>query len=144
MPSQSARAEQNTRDWRTHAACRSKDPDLFFPTVESGPVYRRQVDEAKSVCAGCPVVSRCLAEALVRLPDGIAGGLTADERRSVHRQGQVDVEELARHARNRSETAAAGAALLAAGRSRRVVAQVSGVSERTVYRWCVRVDTATS
>jgi len=142
MRSQTERPEPNTRNWRNYAACRGTDPDLFFPTAEAGPVYRRQVAAAKSLCAGCPVVSMCLAEALVRMPDGIAGGLTAGERRATRRtrRSTVDVEELARHASNRSETAAAGAALLAAGRSRRAVAQVCGVSERTVYRWCARVE----
>lgn len=143
MPSQTARTAPNTRHWRTDAACRGTDPDLYFPAVESGPVYDRQVANAKAVCADCPVVSLCLEEALVHLPDGVAGGLTADERRAVRRPegAEADAEELARLACNRSETAAAGAALLAAGRSRRVVAQVCGVSERTVYRWCARLDT---
>ncbi len=48
--------------------------------------YRRtehaaQVAVAKAVCARCPVRAACLDEALIRIPYGIAGGLTPEERR---------------------------------------------------------------
>ena len=69
------------RDWRARAACRGSDPELFFPTAESGPVRAGQVAAAKAVCARCPVRAACLAEALARIPYGIAGGLTEYERR---------------------------------------------------------------
>ena len=54
---------------------------LFFPTAEPGPGYRAQVAEAKAVCRRCPVRADCLAEALARIPYGIAGGLTEHQRR---------------------------------------------------------------
>lgn len=76
------------RDWRSRAACLRTDPELFFPVAKSGPVHDTQVTAAKAVCAGCPVVAECLAEALVRIPDGIAGGLTAVERGALHRRHQ--------------------------------------------------------
>ena len=80
------------RDWRSDAACLGiADPDLFFPTAETGPLHDAQVAAAKAVCAGCPVVTECLAEALARIPDGIAGGLTADERRALRRRGRTAV-----------------------------------------------------
>jgi WhiB family redox-sensing transcriptional regulator len=69
------------REWRGRAACRNEPPELFFPTAESGPGYRAQVAEAKAVCRRCPVRADCLAEALARIPYGIAGGLTEHERR---------------------------------------------------------------
>jgi S-DNA-T family DNA segregation ATPase FtsK/SpoIIIE len=46
------------------------------------------------VCARCPVRSECLTDALSRIPHGIAGGLTADERRALRhpvRDGLVRV-----------------------------------------------------
>jgi Transcription factor WhiB len=73
------------RDWRTQAACLGVDPELFFPIAGAGPVDDTQVGAAKRVCRRCPVVAECLAEALARIPYGIAGGLTEDERRIVHR-----------------------------------------------------------
>jgi hypothetical protein len=49
--------------WRSLAACRSADPDLFFPISSSGQ-STAQVAEAKAVCAGCRVRRECLAFAL--------------------------------------------------------------------------------
>jgi WhiB family transcriptional regulator, redox-sensing transcriptional regulator len=72
-------------DWWRAAACRSADPELFFPiapTAASGSDIRR----AKQICASCPVSSPCLSYALARRQEqGIWGGLTDEERRSVDR-----------------------------------------------------------
>ena len=84
------------RDWRSHAACLGVDPELFFPVADAGPVRDAQVAEAKAVCAGCPVVAACLAEALARIPDGIAGGLTESERRTLRRRDRHQVTAVVR------------------------------------------------
>jgi hypothetical protein len=84
------------------------------------------------------VLAECLDEALVRIPAGIAGGLTPAERRRLYRGRAVRPvagDELVWVARGRAEVAAAGSLLLAAGRSTQAVARLCGVSERTVYRW---------
>ena len=60
---------------------RGRTRTLFFPAAESGPARDAQVAAAKAVCARCPVRAECLAEALARIPYGIAGGLTEHERR---------------------------------------------------------------
>jgi WhiB family transcriptional regulator, redox-sensing transcriptional regulator len=49
--------------WRSVAACRSADPDLFFPVSSSGRALG-QVSEAKTICARCQVRRQCLAFAL--------------------------------------------------------------------------------
>ena len=73
-------------DWRTRAACRDEDPELFFPVSEMGP-GARQVARAKAVCASCPVRAECLAYAQdAGLDNGIFGGTTEQERRSLIRQ----------------------------------------------------------
>lgn len=77
--------------WRDRAACLGVDPELFFPVADTGPAHVAQVEAAKAVCAGCPVVAECLAEALARIPDGIAGGLTAAERRALRRRDHGDL-----------------------------------------------------
>lgn len=129
-------------DWRSAAACLGTDPEVFFPVAESGSAHERQVAEAKAVCARCPVRAECLGEALASIPDGIAGGLTAVERRRLSRgRRQLTGEELVRVARTRAQVAAAGSVLLSSGRSRQVVAKVCGVSERTVYRWQAAAST---
>jgi WhiB family transcriptional regulator, redox-sensing transcriptional regulator len=67
-------------NWRVLAACRSADPDLFFPISSSGKSVE-QAAEAKAVCACCLVRRQCLAFALrTRQAHGIWGGLTAEER----------------------------------------------------------------
>jgi hypothetical protein len=79
------RTEPAGRAWRDRAACRDVDPERFFPAAEDGPGLRAQVAAAKAICARCPVRAECLAEALARIPFGIAGGLTEHERRQLRR-----------------------------------------------------------
>lgn len=68
-------------DWRYYAVCRDEDPDLFFPVSEVGPAAD-QVQQAKAVCARCPVRSECLTNAIAEgLPFGVFGGTSESERR---------------------------------------------------------------
>lgn len=67
--------------WRQLARCRGVDPEIFYPIAED------DADEAKAICALCPVREACLEHALAyREKDGIWGGLTARERRRVLRR----------------------------------------------------------
>jgi WhiB family transcriptional regulator, redox-sensing transcriptional regulator len=67
-------------NWRSVAACRSADPELFFPISNSGKSLE-QIAKAKAICAGCPVGRDCLAFALrTRQTYGIWGGATEEER----------------------------------------------------------------
>lgn len=70
-------------DWRTSAACRGMDGELFFPAD------RDTIGQAnaKAVCAGCSVLDSCLIDALdvedrsgSYSREGIRGGLTGPER----------------------------------------------------------------
>ncbi|MFE5332911.1 WhiB family transcriptional regulator [Embleya sp. NPDC056575] len=73
-------------DWRHRAACRGKDPELFFPLGDS-PAARAQANEAKDVCRRCPVMERCLTWALESGQDaGVWGGTTEEERRARKRR----------------------------------------------------------
>jgi WhiB family redox-sensing transcriptional regulator len=76
-----------TKDgWQHSAACRDKDPELFFPVSDMGP-GAQQVQQAKAVCAQCPVRSACLEYALDNgLDHGIFGGATERERRNLARR----------------------------------------------------------
>ena len=72
-------------EWRSAAACRSADPELFFPISVSGPA-REQAAEAKTICAICPVRRECLTFALrTGQLHGIWGGTTEDERAAASR-----------------------------------------------------------
>lgn len=67
-------------DWAMSAACRKGEPDELF-------VKGAEQHKAKVVCAGCPVRTECLAEALDnRMEWGVWGGLTERERRAVLRK----------------------------------------------------------
>jgi WhiB family redox-sensing transcriptional regulator len=69
-------------DWQRRAACRSEDPELFFPS----PGDWRTVQRAKAVCARCPVRTLCLAAALNGVTvTGIWGGTSGSERRALAR-----------------------------------------------------------
>ena len=129
--------------WQVHAACRGVDPELFFPEAptepssdlssdpsrepEGEPLVAAQVAAAKAVCRRCPVRARCLAEALERLPHGIAGGLTAGERRRVRAARGLGT---GRRPRWR--------VLLEGGSPPAEVARECGVSVRTVERWLAK------
>jgi WhiB family transcriptional regulator, redox-sensing transcriptional regulator len=76
----------NTRgQWWSAAACRSADPDLFFPISDSGPALE-QAAQAIAICATCRVQRECLAFALrTGQIHGIWGGTTEHERAAVRR-----------------------------------------------------------
>lgn len=73
-------------DWRHRAACRTEDPELFFPIGTTGPALL-QIEEAKDVCHRCPVSDACLMWALdTNQHDGVWGGYSEEERRSLKRR----------------------------------------------------------
>lgn len=75
------------KDWRSRAACRDVDPELFFPLGDMFPP--KQLRAAKAVCRRCEVRRQCLAWAVqTGLTDGIAGGLTEAERRTLSRRAE--------------------------------------------------------
>jgi len=67
--------------WRSLARCRGVDPGVFHPVNED------DADDAKAICALCPVLEACREYAVAaREKDGVWGGLTARERRRLIRQ----------------------------------------------------------
>jgi len=73
------------RTWQSKAACRdAPDPDIFFPAKGD------HGDQAKEVCAACPVAAPCLDFALKinrgAHDFGIYGGTTPGERADLRRQ----------------------------------------------------------
>ncbi|HVX44938.1 MAG TPA: WhiB family transcriptional regulator [Mycobacteriales bacterium] len=69
-----------TVSWAAQAACKGTDPDELF-------VQGAAQNRAKRVCAGCPVRTECLADALDnRMEFGVWGGMTERERRALLRR----------------------------------------------------------
>lgn len=66
-----------TPDQDSRAACKGKNPDLWFPERDQGP---KGGDEAKAICEGCPVIKECLAVGLSE-DFGIWGGTSPAERK---------------------------------------------------------------
>src|ERR1039457_980577 len=67
-------------DWRAGGACLRAAPELFFPLSSVGP-SAEQLNQAKTVCAGCQVRAEGLEFALApRQVHGVWGGTSEDER----------------------------------------------------------------
>jgi WhiB family redox-sensing transcriptional regulator len=71
--------------WRADAACADSDPELFFDPD--------RVDQAKAICAACPVLTRCRTDQLAWESQsrsrrfyaaGVVGGLSGSERNQTH------------------------------------------------------------
>jgi WhiB family redox-sensing transcriptional regulator len=157
------------RNWRDRAACRSADPELFFPVGDDGPALA-QIAQAKAICARCPVVKECLSFALMAMPEGVAGGLTVEERRGLRNQrhrvpgstvagaagsprrlpdgvdGQVVASLMAGErvsGASRQELAQAAVGLHLAGHGAGWIGTRLGVGDRQVHRWLQRYRTGT-
>ncbi len=73
-------------EWQMEGACNKRNTQDFFfhPDGEKGAKKRRRENQAKAVCAGCPVLETCLDWSLrTQQENGTLGGLTEDERRAV-------------------------------------------------------------
>jgi len=73
------------QEWRTKAACRNEDAELFFPERTSPYAYALP----RSICSRCTVRTECLESALKQPQTndstGMFGGFTPDERRQIRR-----------------------------------------------------------
>lgn len=72
--------------WRKQGNCTDRNAELFHPLSEDGPAADAQIEEAKAVCRGCPVLDKCQSYALDisnQVFHGVVGGMSARERRAV-------------------------------------------------------------
>lgn len=77
-------------DWKERAACRDRDPDIFFGRPDKYGVDRHDPNDlltALGCCAGCDVREECLDAALDGGPDvyGVWGGTTKEDRERLRR-----------------------------------------------------------
>ena len=91
--------KQNDKSWVAKALCHNRT-DEFFPNYEldeevltnseQKKLHMAAVYAAKKICEQCPVLLPCRSWALSmgnQLKYGVAGGLTATERRRLYRKG---------------------------------------------------------
>jgi WhiB family redox-sensing transcriptional regulator len=138
--------------WSASAACRDVDPELFFPDDDTPP-DAPQVAEARAVCAWCPVLAQCREWAIVhKVADGIWGGLdaaarqvewrrrdkTRRERGDTMRGPAIEAGAVVRDLSEVPERMATVVRLTWAGRTGSEVAEVTGLTKRTVVRWRAR------
>ena len=77
--------------WQRYGACLDHDPELFFPIGDAGQAVS-QLDEAKAVCAGCPVRCLCLEWALLAgINYGVWGGMSETERLALKRRNSASM-----------------------------------------------------
>jgi WhiB family redox-sensing transcriptional regulator len=79
--------------WKEDAACRTKDPAIFFPDGHSGGRPRSDGTQIKmtihygpalTICEDCPVKLHCLKFALeTNERHGVWGGMTPNQRRDL-------------------------------------------------------------
>jgi WhiB family redox-sensing transcriptional regulator len=64
------------------AVCADEDPELWFPISDD----TEAIEQAKSLCAACPLLRPCTAWALTHAVHGVWGGLTESDRARLQRQ----------------------------------------------------------
>lgn len=85
-PTSSVPASKRQPDWRATAACRTENPERWFPK----PGNLAAVTDAKSTCFGCSVMYQCAQRALVDREDtGVWGGLSEGQRTTIRKKYRV-------------------------------------------------------
>jgi len=78
-------ADDQEHQWMLEGKCRGRAPHDFFPSDGVG------VEQARKVCADCPVREPCLEYALTyRIDHGVWGGASERERRRILRRRRLD------------------------------------------------------
>jgi len=76
---------------RAGAACRTEEPELFFPVGTSGPALV-QTARATAVCRRCPVMIRCRTWAVATgQAAGVWGGMSEEQRRAARWHDRLDL-----------------------------------------------------
>ena len=75
-------------NWMGRGNCRDEVPARFFPSDGVG------VDQARRICATCPVQEPCLEYALEqRIDHGVWGGASERERRRILKRRRMEAAE---------------------------------------------------
>ena len=76
-------------NWRSLAACRGTDPQVFFIGPKRDSSVHADYDEARAICATCPVAARCPATQMWAVPGdtdvGCWAGTSPNQRKAIRR-----------------------------------------------------------
>lgn len=65
--------------WRSEAACKDEDPDIFFPDMATA--HGQKISRfAIKICQECPVKVRCAQHGIRHERYGVWGGMSEGER----------------------------------------------------------------
>ena len=82
-------ATKATSSWWDMAACRSADPELFFPVSSTA------AGQAKALCAHCCIRQRCLDYAIdSHQAHGVWGGTSEEERRLIAARRRLGLDRV--------------------------------------------------
>lgn len=119
-------------------ACRGKDPTLFVgPDGEDTKEREFREQEAKAICAGCPLIGECRTWAITNYEVGIWGGLNDDQRKSIRTGRRItDPNGITEQTRRRIEREKRAWELHEAGdHPVEEIAKILGVKPATVYEY---------
>jgi WhiB family transcriptional regulator, redox-sensing transcriptional regulator len=72
--------------WLPLAACKTAEPDLFFPISSPAATGGSDAARALAICGSCPVRAECLEYAMATSQvHGIWGGTTEEQRLALRR-----------------------------------------------------------
>lgn len=82
-------------NWRTYAECLDIPVELFFPpdAIDGRRLPRTYYDDAKALCAKCPVRVTCLERGMDE-EYGVWGGLTRAERKRLRQTGRAPLDDV--------------------------------------------------
>lgn len=94
---------QNTYDAPpSNGSCKGEDVAKWFPLIEKGlpkaqwEKYKRDMDDAISICNSCPAKDDCLEYSLRHEPLGIWGGKTESQRAMIRSERDIILSRDAR------------------------------------------------
>jgi WhiB family redox-sensing transcriptional regulator len=117
--------------WQDSAACRTTDPDLFFPASENETTVRK----VEPTCRNCPVRRDCLAAALEHGYHGIWAATTTRARSRMVNRGEATRRPAARSTAGAEERRERYAELRRGGFSIQAAALDLGVAYETACRY---------
>ncbi|MFE3031528.1 WhiB family transcriptional regulator [Streptomyces canus] len=87
------RTSMRAEDWRDSAACASEDTEMFFASALTAE-GQANIRHAKVICWRCPSQLECGQWAIDnRVPFGVWGGVSEQERRKILRRRGVRLAE---------------------------------------------------